>query len=190
MGQEKKRRRRYTSSQASQTRFGKDEPEAAPSCKLLFPSLSFSVAFSSACNSSRPISPHSVSEVPTLAGKGWDRSPEAVRATAAVAKTCFKKNRSHLGSGSDARDVPHLRMPHDSRHPKCSGKVGMRYFHRPRNRFHCPTIDAGRSWSLGPNGIKDPATACDDSSALLTGITPPCYSEILGRNALTGCPYY
>ena len=106
-GKKKERRRRYTSSQASQTRFGKGESEVALSCELLFPSLSFSVAFSSACNSSRPISPHSVSEVPTLAGKGWDRSPEAVRATAAVAKTCFKKNRSRFRSGSDTRDVPH-----------------------------------------------------------------------------------
>ena len=68
----KKRRRRYTSSQASQARFGKGAPEAAPSCELLFPSLSFSIAFSSACNSSHPISPHSVSEVPTLARKVWE----------------------------------------------------------------------------------------------------------------------
>ena len=66
----------------------------------------------------------------------------------------------------------------------------MRYFYHPRNKFYCPTVDADRFWSLGPDGIKDPATACDDSSALLTGITPPCYSEILGQDNFTGGPRY
>ena len=66
----------------------------------------------------------------------------------------------------------------------------MRYFHRPRNKFYCPTVDADRFWSFGPNDIKDPATACDDSSALLTGVTPSCYSKILRQNVFTGGPRY
>ena len=58
-------------------------------------------------------------------------------------------------------------------------KVGMCYFHHPRNKFYCPTVSTDRFWSFGPDDIKDPATACDDSSALLTGVTPSCYSKIL-----------
>ena len=81
-------------------------------------------------------------------------------------------------------------MHHDGRHPRRSGKVGMRYFHRPRNKFYCPTVNADRLWSLGPDGVKDPVMACDVYSALLTGITPPCYSEILGQNNFTDGPRY
>ena len=71
-------------------------------------------------------------------------------------------------------------MFHDRRHPKCSGKVGMRYFHRPRNKLYCPTIGADRFWSLGPDDVKNPATACDDNSAPLTGVAPFSYSKIFG----------
>ena len=102
----RKKKKRYTSLQASRIRLGKDIPEAAPSYELLFPSLSSSATFSSACSrpiGSRPVSPHSISKVPTLGGKGWDRFPGAVGATAAVSKTCFKKSWSHLGGSSDAR---------------------------------------------------------------------------------------
>ena len=81
-------------------------------------------------------------------------------------------------------------MHHDGRHPRRSGKVGMRYFHRPRNKFYCPTVDADRLWSLGPDGVKDPVMAYDDCSALLTGITPPCYSKIRGQNNFTDSPRY
>ena len=84
----------------------------------------------------------------------------------------------------------HLRMLRESRHPKCSGKVGMRYFHRPCNKFYCPTVNTDRLWSLGPDGIKDPVMAYDVYSALLTGITPPCYSEIRGQNNFTDNPRY
>ena len=104
--------------------------------------------------------------------------------------TCFKKNQGYLGDSDGVGDMRHHRMPHDNRRPRCSNKVGMRYFHHPRNKFHCPTIGADRFWSLGPDDIKDPTTACDDSSALLTGVTPSCYFKILRQNAFTGYPRY
>ena len=40
------------------------------------------------------------------------------------------------------------------------------------------------------DGIKDPTIAYDGGSALLTGITPPCYSEIRGQNNFTDSPRY
>ena len=84
----------------------------------------------------------------------------------------------------------HYRVLRDNHRPRCSGKVGMRYFHRPHNKFYCPTGGADRFWSLGPDDIKDPATACDDSSAPLTGVAPSSYPKILRQNAFTSCPYY
>ena len=104
-------------------------------------------------------------------------------------KTCFKKNRSYPGGSNGARDMRHHRMLHDNHRPKCSDKVGMRYFHRPRNKFYYPTIGVDRFWSLGPDDHFW-STACDDNSAPLTGVAPFSYSKILGWNALTGCPRY
>lgn len=33
-------------------------------------------------------------------------------------------------------------------HPGYFGKVGMRYFHLTRNKYHCPTINLDKIWSL------------------------------------------
>ena len=104
--------------------------------------------------------------------------------------TCFKKNRSYPGGSDGAGDMRHHRVLRDNHRPRYSGKVGMRYFHRPRNKFYCPTVDADRLWSLGPDGVKDPVMAYDVYSALLTGITPPCCSEIRRQNNFTNSPRY
>ena len=107
-----------------------------------------------------------------------------------MAKTCFKKSWSHLRDSGGASYMPRLQTLRNSRHPNCSGKVGMRYFHRPRNKFYCPTVDADRLWSLSPDGIKDFATAYDGRSALLTGITSPCCPEIPGQSNFIDGPRY
>ena len=92
--------------------------------------------------------------------------------------TCIKKNRRYPGGHDGTGGMHHHRVLHDNHRPRYSDKIGMRYFHRPRNKFY------------GPDDVKKPTTACDDNSAPLTGVTPFNYSEILGRNALTGCFYY
>ena len=33
-------------------------------------------------------------------------------------------------------------------HPGYFGKVGMRYFHKTQNKFHCPSINLDKLWSL------------------------------------------
>ncbi len=35
-------------------------------------------------------------------------------------------------------------------HPGYFGKVGMRYFHKTLNQFHCPSINVDKLWSLVP----------------------------------------
>ena len=37
-----------------------------------------------------------------------------------------------------------------SSHPGYFGKVGMRYFHKTLNQFHCPSINVDKLWSLVP----------------------------------------
>ena len=100
--------------------------------------------------------------------------------------TYFKKNRSYPGGSDGAGDMRHHRVLHDNHHPRYFGKVGMRYFHRPRNKFYCPAVSANLLWSLDPDDVKKPATAYDDNSTPLTGVASFNYFEILGRNALTG----
>jgi len=36
----------------------------------------------------------------------------------------------------------------DKYHPGYFGKVGMRYFHKTQNKFHCPTINVEKLWTL------------------------------------------
>lgn len=33
-------------------------------------------------------------------------------------------------------------------HPGYFGKVGMRYYHKTLNKFHCPAVNIERLWSL------------------------------------------
>ena len=99
--------------------------------------------------------------------------------------TYFKKNRKYPRCRDGAGGMHHHRVLHDNHHPRYFGKVGMRYFHHPRNKFYCPTVSADRFLSLGLDDVKNSVTACDDNSAPLTDVTPFNYSEILGWNTLT-----
>merc|ERR1712159_653135 len=42
----------------------------------------------------------------------------------------------------------HHRIMMDKYHPGYFGKVGMRYFHKLGNPFHCPTINVEKLWTL------------------------------------------
>jgi hypothetical protein len=42
------------------------------------------------------------------------------------------------------------RPSRDCSHPGYFGKVGMRYFHKTLNQFHCPSINVDKLWSLVP----------------------------------------
>ena len=114
-------------------------------------------------------------------------SPARVTALAHLASFC---SQGPNFSGKGVELIPGGGGGNDDHRPRRSGKVGMRYFHRPRNKFYCPTVNTDRLWSLGPYGVKDPVMACDVYSALLTGITPPCCPEIRGQNNFPDSPRY
>ena len=42
----------------------------------------------------------------------------------------------------------------DKYHPGYFGKVGMRYFHKSKSLFHCPTINIEKLWTLVPEEHK------------------------------------
>ena len=41
-----------------------------------------------------------------------------------------------------------MRINFDKYHPGYFGKVGMRYFHKTQNKFHCPTVNVDKLWTL------------------------------------------
>ncbi|KAK3777122.1 hypothetical protein RRG08_055867 [Elysia crispata] len=58
------------------------------------------------------------------------------------------KHRKHPGGRGNAGGQHHHRINFDKYHPGYFGKVGMRYFHKTTNKFHCPTINVDKLWSL------------------------------------------
>ncbi|KAK4773332.1 hypothetical protein SAY87_028351 [Trapa incisa] len=52
----------------------------------------------------------------------------------------------------------HHRILFDKYHPGYFSKVGMRYFHKLRNKFYCPIVNIDRVWSLVPEDVKAKAS--------------------------------
>ena len=50
-------------------------------------------------------------------------------------------------------------------HPGYFGKVGMRYIHLTRNRYHCPVINLDKLWSLVSDNTKKAYKSRDDGKA-------------------------
>nr|GMD16639.1 60S ribosomal protein L27a-3 [Ipomoea batatas] len=60
--------------------------------------------------------------------------------------TRFKKNRKKRGHVS----AGHGRIGKHRKHPGGRGNagVGMRYFHKLRNKFYCPIVNVDKLWSM------------------------------------------
>ncbi|XVE85147.1 hypothetical protein DITRI_Ditri17bG0068500 [Diplodiscus trichospermus] len=75
----------------------------------------------------------------------------------------------------------HHRILFDKYHPGYFGKVGMRYFHKLRNKFYCPIVNIDKLWSLVPQDAK--AKANKDSAPLID-VTQFGYFKVLGKGVL------
>merc|ERR1719230_528310 len=69
------------------------------------------------------------------------------------------KHRKHSGGRGNAGGQHHHRIMFDKYHPGYFGKVGMRYFHKQKNHFFCPTINVEKLWTLVPEEARLSATA-------------------------------
>merc|ERR1712189_86791 len=58
------------------------------------------------------------------------------------------KHRKHPGGRGKAGGQHHHRTMMDKYHPGYFGKVGMRHFHKTMNKYHCPTVNLDKLWSL------------------------------------------
>ncbi|KAL2229595.1 UNVERIFIED_CONTAM: 60S ribosomal protein L27a-2 [Sesamum indicum] len=66
-------------------------------------------------------------------------------------------------------------------HPGYFGKVGMRYFHKLRNKFFCPTVNIDKLWSMVPQEVKDNASK---DNVPLIDVMQFGYFEVLGKGSL------
>ncbi|KAJ6870765.1 60S ribosomal protein L27a-3 [Populus alba x Populus x berolinensis] len=62
-----------------------------------------------------------------------------------------------------------------------SVKVGMRYFHKLRNKFHCPIVNIDKLWSMVPQDVKDKATK---DTVPMIDVTQFGYFKVLGKGVL------
>merc|ERR1712113_1121651 len=117
-------------------------------------------------------------------------------AAMAVVKNRFRKNRKkrgHVSAGhgrigkhrkhpvgrGNAGGQHHHRIMWDKYHPGYFGKVGMRYFHKLKNKFHCPTINLDKVWSLVPEGFEGIPSI---------DVTKAGYFKVLGKGKLPEKP--
>merc|ERR1711918_2029 len=53
-----------------------------------------------------------------------------------------------MGGRGKAGGQHHHRTLFDKYHPGYFGKVGMLHFHKTNNKYHCPTVNIDKLWSL------------------------------------------
>merc|ERR1712018_1103071 len=58
------------------------------------------------------------------------------------------KHRKHPSGRGLAGGQHHHRILFDKFHPGYFGKVGMLHYHKTNNKYHCPTVNVDKLWSL------------------------------------------
>ncbi|MCO5562755.1 hypothetical protein L7F22_016387 [Adiantum nelumboides] len=87
------------------------------------------------------------------------------------------KHRKHPGGRGNAGGMHHHRILFDKYHPGYFGKVGMRYFHKTMNKFHCPIVNVDRLYSLLPESAK----SAPEGKGPLLDVTHFGYFKVLGK---------
>ncbi|KAM0039857.1 putative ribosomal protein L18e/L15P [Helianthus debilis subsp. tardiflorus] len=79
------------------------------------------------------------------------------------------------------------RILFDKYHPSFFGKVGMRYFHRFRNKFYCSIVNVDKIWSMVLQEVKDKASA---DKVPVVDVTQLGYFKVLGEGMVVGTSGY
>merc|ERR1712018_31025 len=72
-------------------------------------------------------------------------------------------------------------------HPGYFGKVGMRYFHKTQNKFHCPTVNCDKLWSLVSEQTRDIYKTKTDKAPVIDAVRAG-YFKVLGKGNLPKQP--
>lgn len=87
------------------------------------------------------------------------------------------KHRKHPGGRGKAGGLTHHRNNMDRYHPGYFGKLGMRHFHYTRNKYHCPTINLEKIWTL-------PMAEAQGNNLPVIDTLQAGYGKVLGRGAI------
>nr|BAK00130.1 predicted protein [Hordeum vulgare subsp. vulgare] len=90
------------------------------------------------------------------------------------------KHRKHPGGRGNAGGQHHHRINMDKYHPGYFGKVGMRHFHLTKNKYHCPTVNVEKLFSLLSDKQQDNAGQKKDRVPVID-VTRAGYFKVLGR---------
>jgi len=99
------------------------------------------------------------------------------------------KKRKHPGGRGNAGGQHHHRINFDKYHPGYFGKVGMRFFHKTRNQFYCPTINIDKLWTLVPDQTREQAATGKHEKVPVIDVTKAGYFKVLGKGALPKIPF-
>ncbi|CAG8436907.1 10109_t:CDS:2 [Scutellospora calospora] len=75
----------------------------------------------------------------------------------------------------------------DKYHPGYFGKVGMRYFHLTRNKYHCPIINLDKLWTLVSEETRKKYEK-DTKAAPVINILNHGYGKVLAKGRLPKQP--
>ncbi len=64
----------------------------------------------------------------------------------------------------------------------------MRHFHLLRNRYHCPTVNLEKLWSLVPADVFEAAKKAGAGMAPVIDLTELGYFKLLGKGELPNVP--
>merc|ERR1712146_295840 len=77
------------------------------------------------------------------------------------------------------------RIMMDKYHPGYFGKVGMRYFHKTKQQYHCPVINVEKLWTLVSTEAR---TSCPKGKAVVIDCVKNGYFKVLGKGELPAQP--
>eukprot|EP01083_Nonionella_stella_P104400 299161_1 len=101
------------------------------------------------------------------------------------------KHRKHPGGRGNAGGQHHHRINFDKYHPGYFGKVGMRFFHKKKNQFHCPTLNLDRLWSVVSEQTVEQSKKLKESGssrAVIIDLSRAGYHKVLGKGLLPNRP--
>ena len=76
----------------------------------------------------------------------------------------------------------------DKYHPGYFGKVGMRYFHMLKNKFHKPAINLDKLWTLVSDQTKKYYSENKDGKVPVIDVVDAGYFKVLGNGVLPKQP--
>merc|ERR1711972_939377 len=123
--------------------------------------------------------------VPMALVKTKDKKTRRLRGNVSHGKGRIGKHRKHPGGRGNAGGQHHHRIMMDKYHPGYFGKVGMRYFHKTKNKFFCPTINVEKLWTLTTVEAREAATT--EAAPVIDCVNNGIF-KVLGKGELEKIP--